>query len=131
MTRDTQTGFGFEAGPGFDFGGQSGFTFDPESEWEATQREAKRARQAREERQRQQEARDRKAREQQERQRSQRQAHWGDDPYDILGIPRTASTMEIRAAWVRLCKELHPDAGGDVRKMQAVNAAYNRLKGRR
>lgn len=116
-----QQGFGFTE-TGRDTGrGQSAFSFDPEQEWERAQREARRARQAREERERQQRDRERKARE-------ERQGYMGDDPYHVLGVSPRASRAEIRAAWTRLCCEHHPDAGGDVRKMQAVNAAYNKLK---
>lgn len=32
-----------------------------------------------------------------------------DDPYDILGVPRTATDDQIRRAYLKLVKELHPD----------------------
>jgi DnaJ-class molecular chaperone len=32
-----------------------------------------------------------------------------DDPYDILGVPRSASDEEVRRAYLKLVKELHPD----------------------
>lgn len=47
--------------------------------------------------------------------------------YSTLGVERTASLAEIRAAYLRLCKLHHPDKGGDPAMMQAVNEAYSIL----
>jgi len=32
-----------------------------------------------------------------------------DDPYEILGVPRTATDDQVRKAYLKLVKELHPD----------------------
>ena len=53
------------------------------------------------------------------------------DPYEVLGIPQTATDDEIKAAYRRLAKKYHPDLNGgsaeaDAR-MKEVNEAYNIL----
>ena len=50
--------------------------------------------------------------------------------YSILGVPRTATTGEIRAAYRRLARMYHPDlnAGPEAEaRMQEINEAYNIL----
>ncbi len=51
--------------------------------------------------------------------------------YDILGVPRTASDAEIRAAYRRLAKKYHPDFnagdGAAERMFKRVSAAYEIL----
>lgn len=55
-----------------------------------------------------------------------------DDPYKILGVSPDASDEEIKRAYRRLAKKYHPDLNpGDAeaaRKMQEINAAYERIK---
>jgi hypothetical protein len=46
------------------------------------------------------------------------------DPFAVLGLTRTATIDEIRAARRRLAFEHHPDRGGDDTTMQAINAAF-------
>ncbi len=54
-----------------------------------------------------------------------------DDPYDILGVPKDASQDDIRKAYRRLAKDLHPDLHpGDKSaedRFKAVSAAYTLL----
>ena len=51
-----------------------------------------------------------------------------DDPYSILGVPRTASAEEIRKAYRGLAKRWHPDTNPDKpeaeARFKAVSAAY-------
>jgi hypothetical protein len=52
--------------------------------------------------------------------------------YDLLGVKPKASMQEIRTAWLRLVKELHPDIAADDpsanERLKAINRAYQGLK---
>jgi molecular chaperone DnaJ len=54
------------------------------------------------------------------------------DPYELLGVSRTASEDEIRRAYLKLAHKYHPDkTGGDKvaeEKLKEINAAYDILK---
>jgi DnaJ-domain-containing protein 1 len=56
-------------------------------------------------------------------------------PYALLGVKPGASQQEIRAAWLKLVKELHPDGSGGQRsateKLKEINQAYQKLKNNR
>jgi DnaJ like chaperone protein len=65
-----------------------------------------------------------------------------DDPYQVLGMTRSASSRDIKAAWRQLTREHHPDtliAKGlpkeyidlATKKMAAINAAYDRIRAER
>ena len=52
------------------------------------------------------------------------------DCYSILGVPRTASPGEIRAAYRRLARQYHPDLNSGTEaevRMQQINDAYATL----
>ena len=48
-------------------------------------------------------------------------------PYAILGVSRHATPAEIKRAFHAKAKSAHPDAGGNVAAMAAINAAYKTL----
>jgi hypothetical protein len=57
------------------------------------------------------------------------------DPYEVLGVARTADAATIKAAWRKLARAHHPDLTGDdpaasrvaTRKMAEINDAYAAL----
>lgn len=54
-----------------------------------------------------------------------------ENPYDILGIPRTASMDEVKKAYRKKARENHPDLNPDdpaaEERMNKVNEAYDRI----
>src|SRR5262249_52400660 len=60
--------------------------------------------------------------------------HWSSmmrDPYEVLGVPKDASSEAIKTAFRRLAKKLHPDANKQDKKAASkfaeINAAYEIL----
>lgn len=50
------------------------------------------------------------------------------DYYQLLGVPRDASSADIRAAYVRLARAHHPDHAGELpRRLGDVQRAYRCL----
>jgi molecular chaperone DnaJ len=52
----------------------------------------------------------------------------GGDAYAVLGVTPQASNAEIKAAYRALVKCHHPDAGGDEKRILALNAAWEVLR---
>ena len=44
----------------------------------------------------------------------------------VLGVEATATEAEVKGAFKKLAKKLHPDAGGDPEEFKAVYSAYER-----
>ena len=51
-------------------------------------------------------------------------------PYEVLGVPPTATPAEIRHAYLTLARRHHPDAGGDAEQMRRLNEAWAALSAR-
>ena len=49
------------------------------------------------------------------------------DYYEILGVSKDASDIEIKKAYRALSFKHHPDKGGDIAKCQQINEAYETL----
>jgi len=49
------------------------------------------------------------------------------NPFQILGVDRDATPDEIKRAYRKLASQHHPDRGGDTKKFQEIQQAYDTL----
>lgn len=49
------------------------------------------------------------------------------NPFNVLGLPPTATDDDIKVAYRRLAQENHPDRGGDAARMGEINKARDDL----
>jgi hypothetical protein len=54
-----------------------------------------------------------------------------ENPFKDLDIPESASAADVKKQWLKLMRANHPDVGGDPRKAQQINAAYQEIMRRR
>jgi len=51
--------------------------------------------------------------------------------YDVLDVPRTVSSSELRRAFWRAALKTHPDRGGDAESFQKIQNAYGILSSKK
>lgn len=49
------------------------------------------------------------------------------NPYNILGVDKNSTPDDIKSAYRKLASKHHPDRGGDTKKFQEIQAAYDIL----
>ena len=49
------------------------------------------------------------------------------DPYRVLSVRSGVSATELKQAWLRKARQVHPDTGGGPAKFKEVTAAYEML----
>ena len=50
------------------------------------------------------------------------------DPYQVLGVPKAATTAEIKSAFRKLAKKHHPDQSKDVRAKERFSEINGGLR---
>jgi arsenate reductase-like glutaredoxin family protein len=59
---------------------------------------------------------------------------YSSDPYEVLGVPSTATSEEIKQVWRKVQRKFHPDVSKDPRAAeisQNINVAYDTLTNKR
>jgi hypothetical protein len=51
--------------------------------------------------------------------------------WTTLGVTRSATAEELKAAYHKRALETHPDHGGDAEQFRALKAAYDKARGKR
>jgi curved DNA-binding protein len=49
------------------------------------------------------------------------------NPYEVLGLPKTANQEDIKRAYRKLASQHHPDKGGNTARFQQIQSAYDVL----
>ncbi|MCL6478817.1 MAG: DnaJ domain-containing protein [Peptococcaceae bacterium] len=66
-------------------------------------------------------------REQREYRREYHREESQDDDYSVLGLSPGVTLTDIKAAYRRLVKKYHPDAGGDPEMFKRIHIAYQNI----
>jgi hypothetical protein len=54
----------------------------------------------------------------------------GSDPFKDLGLSKNASPAQVRAAYLKIARQQHPDVGGDPAKFRRASEAYKEIQRR-
>lgn len=51
-----------------------------------------------------------------------------ENPFEVLGLPETATEDEVQVRWREMVMDLHPDLGGSPDKFNHYNQAYQQAR---